>query len=790
MDQRIDTRSDRQPASIETADLKIATIFQLADTSIQACDTAVTDLIGYTPEQIIGTTAFDPPWQIIHADGTQFQPEDYPAIVSLRTGKPCQNVTMGFYQPSGELVWLRVDATPLFQAHTLEPYAVVVTLRKEFNVFPECQQVQSQLERFQFLVEHASEQIALLTKDCRFQYVNDAFCQRHGYSRNELRSLSAYDIKVNGSLQEFEQLWHAAQQQSIQLDVQHRAKSGEIFDIDVTLEYFRFNGEEFLCGFGREITERKRAELMLVEQKRLLELIASGHPLDDCLSALCDSVSRLNPSTRACFLLTDAQKLTFPRSITPDLPPSFGQGLKDAPINDLCIGTCGEAVYRGQPITCADIARDDRWSQEWRDLCVAHGVLACHSVPVLGIDNLPLGSLMLCFNEARMPTTWEYQLAEFGTQVASIVFERDRSICALRESEERLSLAIEGADLVTWDADLKTGKTIWSSNSCRILGYEPRGEATIEMWQCVHPDDLASVIQAWEIAQQQESLYSVEYRIIRADNGQVVWLAASGRFLYNQAQQAVRFVGVMFDISDRKCAEAELRHSNQTLRTLIAASPLPIVVIEPDSTVRLWNPAATQVFGWSEAEVLHQPLLIVPEEKRHECRQILQAIMNGETFIGVETYRRKQDGSDVIVSISATLFGEDNKILLIFQDITDRKLTEAELRQKNAILSVINESAPTPIFVKDRQGRIIYANPATLEVLGKSASEVIGYYDRDLYESPADAERVMKNDQRIMESGQTQVVEESPDGIRTFLGMKAPYRNEAGEVIGLISTLR
>ncbi|MFN6462303.1 MAG: response regulator [Nostoc sp. DedVER02] len=181
----------------------------------------------------------------------------------------------------------------------------------------------------------------------------------------------------------------------------------------------------------------KQAELMLIEQNRLLESIASGQALDECLAAVCASVSQLNPRTRACFLLTDAQGLTFNTSITPDFGADFGQGLKDAPINDLCIGTCGEAVYCGQPVSCADIANDDRWSQEWRNLCVTHGILACHSSPVLNANSVPLGSLMLCFDEARMPTDWERQLANFGTKVASIVFERDRSNQALQESEEQ-----------------------------------------------------------------------------------------------------------------------------------------------------------------------------------------------------------------------------------------------------------------------------------------------------------------------------------------------------------------
>lgn len=122
----------------------------------------------------------------------------------------------------------------------------------------------------------------------------------------------------------------------------------------------------------------------------------------------------------------------------------------------------------------------------------------------------------------------------------------------------------------------------------------------------------------------------------------------------------------------------------------------------------------------------------------------------------------------------------------MFRDISDRKRIEAELRQKNAILNLVNEAAPIPIYVKDREGRIIYANPATLEVLEKSPTEVLGFRDREIYNTPELGAIISDNDQRIMQTGQTEVIEESPDGIRTFLSTKTPYRNEAGEVIGLI----
>jgi PAS domain S-box-containing protein len=322
--------------------------------------------------------------------------------------------------------------------------------------------------------------------------------------------------------------------------------------------------ESLLTIFASRIAtelERQQYESILTEQTRLLEAVSTGQPLDECLSALCSSIAKLSPNTRACVLLTDDRRSKFPRSITPDFPPSLSQGLKDAPINELAIGTCGTAVYCSEPVTCSDIANDERWSAGWRDLCIAHDIRACHSVPIMGIDNLPLGSVMLCFSEARLPTDWEYKLGEFGTKIASIAIDRLRSIEKLCESEERMSLALTAADMATWDADLSTGKTIWSAKHFEILGYAPAtdGAATVEMLRsCFHPDDRAAVMQAWETARQERSLFCCEHRFVRADTGAVVWVAVTGQFLDNYAGEAMRFVGVMFDISLRKQTEIAL----------------------------------------------------------------------------------------------------------------------------------------------------------------------------------------------------------------------------------------
>ena len=263
-----------------------------------------------------------------------------------------------------------------------------------------------------------------------FTYANDRLCELAGKPREELLGYNNWELFPAAVGTEVYVQFRRALHEQIALQFEYLYRPWHRW-----FEYRVYPSAHGLTIFVTEITERKRSNLLLVEQKQLLERVASGHPLDECLAAVCHAVASLHAGTRACFLLTDEERQTFSHSIMPDLPASFGQGVEHLPINALCLGTCGEAVYRGEPITCVDIANDERWSQGWRDLCVAHGILACHSTPIMSVDNLPCGSLMLCLDEARPLTAWEHQLADFGTQIASIVFERDRSLAALQSSE-------------------------------------------------------------------------------------------------------------------------------------------------------------------------------------------------------------------------------------------------------------------------------------------------------------------------------------------------------------------
>jgi PAS domain S-box-containing protein len=158
---------------------------------------------------------------------------------------------------------------------------------------------------------------------------------------------------------------------------------------------------------------------------------------------------------------------------------------------------------------------------------------------------------VMAINSIKRSTQLDDALGCLRREIA----ERDRISRALEQSEERLRLAMEGAGMGTFDVNLQTGKVVWSATYLRMLGYETRSdrETTIDLWSsCLHPDDLARVLEAREHALQHRSVYSIEYRINRADNGEIVWLAVFGRYYYNESGEGVRFLGVAFDITRRK----------------------------------------------------------------------------------------------------------------------------------------------------------------------------------------------------------------------------------------------
>ncbi|MCU0568795.1 MAG: PAS domain-containing protein [Oculatellaceae cyanobacterium Prado106] len=300
------------------------------------------------------------------------------------------------------------------------------------------------------------------------------------------------------------------------------------------------------------------------------------------------------------------------------------------------------------------------------------------------------------------------------------ISDRRRMAEALQQNQERLSLAIEGTGLATWDINMATGRAIWSENHFYLFGYEPTddNEISLDLWrQRVHPDDFYRVIQATEWANESRSLYQNDYRIIRADTGEIRWLQAFGRFLYNSAGEAVRFVGIVLDITDRKSSENRLRDSEQRLQLGIQVAEVALARFDyATNQVRL-SPEAAMLYG-IPADELGNDLTVTRDrihatfhpEERQMMEDLIAQVLNPEgSGWFVQDHRVVwPDGQVRWLSVRKQVFFEysetavrPNYAILAAIDITARKQSEVEREQLLAEAQTARQEAEAANRSKD-----------------------------------------------------------------------------------------
>ena len=181
-----------------------------------------------------------------------------------------------------------------------------------------------------------------------------------------------------------------------------------------------------------------------------------------------------------------------------------------------------------------------------------------------------------------------------------------------------------------------------------------------------------------------------------------------------------------------------LRHTNQTLLSLISASPRAIFTLDLQRLVKIWNPAAERMFGWTEAEVIDCPNPVMTDEDGADYQAIWESILAGITPPSLEVRRYKKDGSPIeIVFSAAPLTDSEGKIsglVAVVADITEQKQTSEQLRLLQSVVVNTNDAViiteAEPIALPGP--RILYVNQAFTTMTGYSLEEVLGKTPRFL----------------------------------------------------------
>ena len=191
-----------------------------------------------------------------------------------------------------------------------------------------------------------------------------------------------------------------------------------------------------------------------------------------------------------------------------------------------------------------------------------------------------------------------------------------------------------------------------------------------------------------------------------------------------------RTLEVEGQMAERRRAEKELQQRTDFLNTLIASSPIAIVVTDNRSTISLTNPAFHQLFGYLASETTGQPLgLTVPDDEREKIRQEFVALTAADTVHRIAKRRHKSGKLlDVEVHIvPLDVQGRELEFLILYQDISQRVESEKAIRDSEELFRTLSSAAPVGIFVADEEGRRSYLNGRWLEMAGASEAEAIGF---------------------------------------------------------------
>ncbi|AFY48435.1 PAS domain S-box [Nostoc sp. PCC 7524] len=377
------------------------------------------------------------------------------------------------------------------------------------------------------------------------------------------------------------------------------------------------------------------------------------------------------------------------------------------------------------------------------------------------------------------------------------VSDRQQAQAALRESEQRLNLALSASSTGMWDWNLQTNELIWSESMCYLFDLDPQtfDNRLESFFNFIHPEDRKFVEQSLMRAIDEQAICNIEFRVVWLD-GTVHWANGKGQVFYDEINRPLRMIGVHHDITERKQAETALRASQQQLQAIIDNSPAVIYVKDVQGRHTLVNSEFERITHLTHEQVTNQTNFeVFPPNIAQVFTRNDQNVLSSVTPSQFEEVIELDDGLHTYLTVKFPLCASDGKpyaICGISTDITERKQSQEALKDSEQKLQAIINNCAVAIYMVDAQNRHLLVNRWYAELLSTTPENMVG---KSIYEfwTAEIADKFAAYNQHVLKTKQLIQIEEvvpQADGLHTYITVKFPLCDATGKpyAVGGIST--
>ena len=459
---------------------------------------AFCEMLGYREAELVGTS-------IIDVTASEDRQRSFDDVCSLYTGElSLFSMEKRYLHKDGRLVWANVSAS-LVKDKDGTPVGTIAMVED----ITQHKKAEETLRFTQFSVDHAADCVLWTDSTGHLLNVSDSTCTSLGYSREELLAMTLFDVDPSLSRQQWSENWKRMKTQgAFTVETVHRRRNGEIFPVEVNVNYLGYEDKEYNCAFARDITERKQVE----ESLKLAQFSVDHAGI---------SMFWVDPEGRFVSVNDHACKR---------------------------LGYSREELLTMR-ITDIDAAAPQLWRNHWLKL-KEKGFLTFESIHCTKAgESFPIQA------------TANYVIfagKEYNFGLAADITERKRAEEALRLAQLTVDRA---GDLIQWVAG--DGRIVNASeSSCRRHGYSREEMLTKTIFD-LDPNTSKETWPEHFTALKERGSMTFESSHLTKD-GELFPVEVSSNSVESGGEDLV--FGFVRDITERKRAEEELRESEQQLR--------------------------------------------------------------------------------------------------------------------------------------------------------------------------------------------------------------------------------